>query len=122
MKYALVKVTMIFVFLSLGCGKEKPPIDQKKIVNILMDVHIAEGLIRSHHPVAMKDSLEKRYLAQILNKWGASRDVFESALNHMHGDPDYMREVYKLVQDQVKEFSKELDDEESKQEERKEPM
>jgi len=92
---------------------DKPPMSKNQIVNILKDVHIAEALINGHHPSIMKDSLQRRYLAQVLEKWGATESEFELAMNHMHGDPDYMRDVYETVQDRVDEYSMKLDKEES---------
>lgn len=115
MKLYNLAAILTFLFLSTGCGKEAPPIDRERIVNILMDVHIAEGLINGHHPSIMKDSLQKRYLNQILEKWNTTEPEFEAALNHMNGDPNYMREVYEAVQDQVNKYSEELDEAESRQ-------
>ena len=113
MKSLKLSIILIVLLQLIGCGKESPPMDKTRIVNILMDVHIAEGLINGHHPATMKDTLQKKYLVQVLDRWDTSLPEFEAALKYMHGDPDYMREIYETVQGKVNDFSLELDNLES---------
>jgi len=114
--FYLMGILALLIFW-VSCGKEPQPMDQDQMVNILMDVHIAEGLLNGHHPATMKDTLQKKYLRQVLEKWNTSEGKFEEALKLMHADPDYTREVYELVLKKVNDFSQELSDEESIMEE-----
>lgn len=109
MKYLQLILLSSFLLL-VSCGKKPQPMAQSHMVNILKDVHIAETLINSHHPIIMKDSLEKLYLAQVLEKWKTSSADFEIAMQSMNADPDYMREVYEMVKEEVAAFSKQIDE------------
>ncbi len=111
MKTIIYIIILISVSLSSSsCGKVPPPMPKEQMMNIMMDAHIAEALINGHHPATMKDSLQTRYMLQILDKWGTNEADFEAAIHHMHSDPDYMRSFYESLQDKVKNYAEEIDD------------
>jgi|GEM_PF-5035189 len=101
---------ILCVFLLGSCARKQPPLPKAQLVNILVDVHIAEALLSGHHPVNLKETLEPKYLDQVLEKWKVTHSEFESALSHMNADPAYMTDILESTLKQVGEFSEELDE------------
>ena len=112
----LFPVLVIFAATFYSCGREAPPMKQDTMVNILADIHIVESILTSETRSQYKDSLEVIYLAQVLDNWGTTEDEFETALNHMHRNPDYMIDVYELVKQRILQLSKKVDEEEGENE------
>jgi len=111
-------IFLIAALILFSCGKKTPPIGEEKLVEILVDVHIAEGLTNSHHALALRDSLETLYFQQILEKHKINKQSFEEAMAYLHSDPQLLESVYKRVLVEIGEMSLKIDDEEARRRDR----
>lgn len=96
-----MRIAAIFLLLILGfgaCDKEKKqlPISQEKMIDILVDVHVAEAAMQELSSI-LRDSIGEIYYEQIFEMHGVTKDEFNKALYLIKQDPEQMERVYKDV-------------------------
>ena len=69
---------------------------ENKMVDILMDLHVAEAAIANTEPTK-KDSLSAIYEKQIFTLHHASEQEFKDCLKQYQREPAKMEQVYKKV-------------------------
>lgn len=72
------------------------PIEDKKLIDILCDVHILEGAIQNA-PLDLKDSLAKLYYDQVYEKHQISESDFRNSLEVLENNPNYLSKFYNEV-------------------------
>ena len=94
----------VVILIFFSCKKQEPhlPIDQNNLIAILVDIHKAEAAVDAEN-VFVKDSLGKKYYAQIFDKHHVTKRDFDSTMSLLEHDPDRLQKVYTPV---VKELEK----------------
>ena len=101
MKLNLIFSLAAFYLLLGGCKKaEKPIIDEKKMVDVLVDIHLIEASLLGF-PDNQKDSLSPIYYRQIYEIHSISEDSFLTEMNFLKHHPEYMEHIYKLVLEEI---------------------
>jgi hypothetical protein len=102
---------LLMAILSLSCNHKRygdliPP---KKFVNVLVDIHLADGIAvenMSHGKVAQLDSAS--LYESVFDKYGVSRTMFDSTMSFYSEHPDNFQKVYNKVTAKLKLLENEL--------------
>ena len=91
-------IALISIFILQSCGKNRPPEDilsEDKMVEILVDIHLAEGLV-STFPIHYDSSraLYPYFELEIFKKHGLPDSVFKKSLEYYMRDVKVMDRVY----------------------------
>ena len=70
--------------------------DEDKLVEVLIDVHVAEAAVQMLRG-ATKDSVINAYYDQIFEIYGLKREDFETTMELYRNDPKRMEELYAKV-------------------------
>lgn len=91
-------ILFYFVFLILSCGTktEELPINEEKMVNIFMDVHVAEAVLQSL-TMELKDSMAEVYYQQIYEIHQISKEDFEKTIHLLRENPLRLERLYSKV-------------------------
>jgi hypothetical protein len=114
--YCLV---ILFAILALSCGHGKygEIIPQKKFVNVLVDIHLADGIAVENMSGVKGPPLDSASLyGSVFNKYGVTRTMFDSTMSYYSKHPDDFQSVYNKVTARLKLMEDELT---AKQEEEK---
>jgi hypothetical protein len=100
-RFAVIITVLVMIALS-GCLKKKTIrghefVEREVLVNVLVDIHLADGIIndRKFHRRYEADSID--LLTPILNKYGITREMFDTTMTTYSRYPDLMDEVYNDV-------------------------
>lgn len=106
---------------AIACTKSEPEgLTNDELIEVLVDIHIAEGLINGHHPLRMKDTLHLIYRKQVFEKHDVRIEDFENGLARVHADPDEMVHVYSSVRTALEDIAKDTNQKfDGKQEKKK---
>lgn len=96
-----MRIDVIFLFLLLtlsACNKdqEKLPIREEKMIDILVDVHVAEAAMQELSSV-IRDSLGEVYYGQIFEIHDITEEDFNKTMYLIKQDPEHMERIYKEV-------------------------
>lgn len=93
---------IILLILITSCRSSSPPlpIEEKVLVKVLADVHIAEVAVQNFAG-AHKDSIKRIYYQQIYAIHGISEADFKAALQVLSEHQDKMEKLYKKVEKQL---------------------
>jgi len=91
--FQLFLVCLLCLVISCNKNAVKLPIEEKKLVDILCDVHLLEGAIQNA-PKAVKDSLAKLYYDQVYEKHQISESELLSSLEIMENNPKSLSKIY----------------------------
>lgn len=96
------KAIFCFSFLAtIGCHRpERPPLDMKKLVEVLVDIHLAEAAMQNL-TISVKDSIATRYYQQIYTIHGVKEEDFDSAFTFVKQRPKLMAKVYERVVEEL---------------------
>ena len=99
------KICILILFgavLTAGCGEkqEKLLIDEDKLVNILAEVHLAEGEMETVN-MSDRDTLGKSLYQLIMTHYGVRREDFDQTMIILREDPDRLERVYEKVLDKL---------------------
>ena len=92
---------ILLAFLFSSC-QEKPKtkvlIPEDKMVQILFDLHLADGVLNSTE-LSYSDSVlrAENYYANILKKYNIDRPIFDSALQQYTKNPELYLKIYDKV-------------------------
>ncbi|MFD2203614.1 DUF4296 domain-containing protein [Shivajiella indica] len=96
-----MKKTLVFIFILLNlfsCGREKLPpgiLDEDKMVEILIDIHLAEGLV-STFPIHYDSSrvLYPLFEKEVFRKHQIPDSVFRNSFEYYMKDTKIMDRMY----------------------------
>ena len=116
----------IFHLYSCSSPQIELPIEEVKLKEILMDVHVAEAALQ---PLVgqKKDSLKELYFSQIFEIHEVHPVDFEATMEILQNNPKRMKKIYKELTEDVQEKKmefrkkKEMDDEKPKPKTRTKP-
>lgn len=94
-----IQIILLFLLLILNaCNKdqEKLPIQEAKMIDILVDVHLAEAAMQELSSV-IRDSIGEVYYGQIFEIHGITEEDFNKTLFLIKQDPKDMDRIYKDV-------------------------
>lgn len=87
-------LSCVFLWAGSACqSTPNAPIRQEKLINVLYDIHTAEGLLESESQ-NVRDSMAKIYYAQIFQKHGVTQIDFDSTMAIYTRNPTQMDTVY----------------------------
>jgi len=95
---------LLILLCCFSCNKaeveEVPLIPDEKMVNILVDLHIAEAAILSANK-SQKDSIGGIYFAQIFKMHDIQDSLFYKNYNLISKSPDRTEEIYEKVIEEI---------------------
>ena len=102
----LVLVASIFSCNSLGHKYIIPP---KKFVNVLVDIHLADGIAVENLGRNSNELLDSAALyGSVFSKYGVTRAQFDSTLNYYSTHSDDFQKLYNKVTARLKKMEDEL--------------
>lgn len=87
---------VLLIHLSLAsCGQDKMSwaIDEQVLLEVIIDVHVAEAAVQSLRG-ATKDSVINAYYDQIFEIHGVNRAEFETTMEMLRNDPKHLEALY----------------------------
>ncbi|MDX1941434.1 MAG: DUF4296 domain-containing protein [Saprospiraceae bacterium] len=95
----LSKIVIFGLIVMFACTteNERPPISESKLVDILVDIHLAEAAIQEMSGFVQQDSVGKIYYDQIFRIHQVTQEDFNKTIYLMRMDPIRMEKVYKKV-------------------------
>ena len=111
---------LLMAILAVSCGHRRygEIIPHKKFVNVLVDIHLADGIAvenMSHARGVLLDSAS--LYGSVFSKYGVTRPMFDSTMSFYSEHPDDFQKVYNKVTAKLKLMEDELNarqDEEDK--------
>lgn len=93
---------VLAVGLLLACGREenKIPMQESELVNLLIDVHVAEAAAQDLYG-EIKDSVGRAYYDQIYQIHDIDQAIFDTTLAVLRRNPEYASRVYQKVMDEI---------------------
>ncbi|MFN7118605.1 MAG: DUF4296 domain-containing protein [Saprospiraceae bacterium] len=93
-----ISIIIFFAFIIFSCNKnqEKLPVDKEKLVNILVDVHIAESAMQEY-ALQTKDSIGRAYYRKIFDLHQVKEADFNKSMYLVKQDPAELEALYKEV-------------------------
>ena len=99
---SLIFYVLLCSFLFSACKKANAPlpIEEEKLKEILIDVHVAEAALQ---PIigAKKDSLRELYFSQIFEIHEIHAVEFEATMELLQEDPKRMKKIYKELTEDI---------------------
>ena len=95
------------IFISSCQKQESPSVDQEKLINILVDIHLIEASLLGFSD-EQKDSLSAFYYQQIYEIHSITEDSFLTEMKYLKSHPDYMIEIYEKVLEEIAKRENEL--------------
>lgn len=95
-------IYFLFLIILISCGRlEKPnyPIlEEQKLINLLVDYHIAKGMMSADGLKKYKwDKQQINAADSVLKEYGVSKVVFDSTINYYAGYPAVFDGIYEKV-------------------------
>jgi Domain of unknown function (DUF4296) len=91
---------LLLLCFVLGCSSQQTeplPISQEKLVELMFDVHVAEGALSQLPGGPKKDSIADQYYDQVAEIQQVDRAVLDTCLAILQRNPDLSKEVYEKV-------------------------
>lgn len=97
--YILIVVIALFAgIFSASCSrKPKAVLNQKEMENLLLDMHILEGSIRASDMDYGHEEEKAAYYKALFNKYGISKEEFDSCLSWYTKHPKQFERIYANV-------------------------
>lgn len=98
-----LRVVFLCFFLTLfacNVGQKKLPIPEKKLIQILTDVHFAEAALQDVYGI-QKDSLKKVYYQEIYQLYETSEDELTKTMDILRQDPERLDKIYQFIVDNL---------------------
>jgi len=105
---------LLLVLLLAACSKSEAPqlsLTEEKMLDILVDVHIAESSIQNIYG-SEKDSLINLYYQQIYKIHDITEATFNENMKLIRRNPPYVEKLYKIIVDRLSDLEKEKKKEE----------
>lgn len=100
--HSLYKIFLLFVFSLLACNEKEylHNISDQKLIDVLVDVHIANSLIEKQKHLDA-DSLKEKYTEQIVTLNQITRSAFDSIVSTVHLDINRYKTISEAVEDSL---------------------
>jgi Domain of unknown function (DUF4296) len=98
-----LRVVLLCFFLPLfacNVGQKKLPIPEKKLIQILTDVHYAEAALQDVYGI-QKDSLQKVYYQEIYQLYETSEGELTKTMDILRQDPERLDKIYQFIVDNL---------------------
>lgn len=88
----------LFFLTAFACSAEqkKLPIPEKKLIEILTDLHYAEAALQDVYGT-QKDSLKKVYYGEIFQLHETSEEELTKAMDVLRQNPEKLDKIYQVV-------------------------
>jgi hypothetical protein len=97
------------VMLSCGNRKYGETIPSKKFINVLVDIHLADGIAVENMSQAIGPVYDSATLyGSVFSKYGVTRTMFDSTMSFYSEHPDDFQKVYNKVTAKLKRLEDEL--------------
>ena len=96
--WILVLVTVLFV--ACGNKENKIPMKESELVDLLIDVHVAEAAVQDLYG-ATKDSVGQAYYGQIYQIYDIDQNIFDTTMAVLRRNPKYAGSVYQKVMKEI---------------------
>lgn len=96
MKYFLFIILCYICFIACSKDKTALPIESDKMVDILVDVHLAEAAMQES-TLMNKDSVGRVYYQKIFNLYGITEADFNKSMFLIRQNPEKLEAIYKEV-------------------------
>jgi hypothetical protein len=113
---------LLVAILALSCTHRRygdiiPP---KKFINVLVDVHLADGIAVENMSIASSQFLDSASLyGSVFKKYGVTRTMFDSTMSFYSEHPDDFQKVYNKVTAKLKRMEDELNARQTEEEKKK---
>lgn len=97
------RVAFFLLFLTTfacNAGQKKSPIPDKKLIEILTDLHYAEAALQDVYGT-QKDSLKKVYYGEIFQLHETSEEELTKAMDILRQNPEKLDKIYQFVVDNL---------------------
>ncbi|MBI5916536.1 MAG: DUF4296 domain-containing protein [Bacteroidetes bacterium] len=93
-KFVLISI----ISMLAGCSSEPAlPLSREKLVDVLMDIHIAEAALAQITTGPKRDSLAELYYNQVAEIHGIDRETLDTSLAILQRNPGLMKDIYEQV-------------------------
>lgn len=96
MRFFIFIIFTLVITSSCNGNKEKLPIERDKLVDVLVDVHIAEAVLQEY-TLQAKDSIGKAYYQKIYELHKVDEKAFNKSMYLIRQNPAAMESLYKDV-------------------------
>ena len=98
----LPALAFLLLFVLNACQQKpaRPAIDEDKLVEVLIDVHVAEAAVQALRG-ATKDSMLNVYYGQIGEIHGLDMQEFETTMETLRNDPKYLEALYSKIMSEM---------------------
>ena len=108
MKKIPILLSCCAILLLLACEKpENHIIEQEKMVNILVDVHLIEASLLGYSE-EQKDTLTELYYNQIYEIHAVTENDFLEEMDYLKKNPEKLKELYEKVLEEIDKREAEL--------------
>lgn len=104
-------ISILLLFAVTSCDKTvfpkpSPLIGEKKMIQMLIDIHIAEGTFsnRKYQDTLLLKSKSEDFYYSVLKKYNVPDSVFEKSYIYYAGDPKKFEKMYRQVVDKLSEM------------------
>lgn len=90
------------ILVLASCKKEEVPLplSEEQMIDILIDMHIAESMIEKL-PVLDRDTVGNVYYRMIYRQHGVSEADFDESMNILREDPERLDEIYSKILEEL---------------------
>lgn len=96
MRYACLIICCFITLTACNKFKEDLPIDREKLINVLIDAHVAEAAMQEL-PAEKRDSIGKIYYKKIFESHKVTEADFNKSIFIIRRDPEALEILYKEV-------------------------
>ncbi len=103
--YQLIMIsTSLIIFLAASCqeSEETYSIEEEKMINILVDIHISEAAAQQGD-ISHRDSLRTVYYDQVFEIHEVSKSKYEADMELLKRDAERLTQTYDKVIEKLKE-------------------
>jgi len=111
LKWVTYGMLMLLAFTTLSCLSRslRYIIPEKKFVNVLVDIHLADGIAMENMRFSDAYILDSASLYQsVFDKYHVTRAMFDSTMEYYASRPDEFQKVYNLLTVRLKRMEDEL--------------
>lgn len=101
---------VVATLLLKGCDFKRPPVEEERLVAVLVDLHIAAPYIDLRNPLpADRDSVGHGMYPEILKRHNLTRDSFFAGIAYYQQRPKQLQALYEKVIQRITVLQQESD-------------
>ncbi len=111
-KYLIYGTAGLLIAITFSCarGKYGALIPPKKFVNVLTDIHLADGIAVNNMAQVLEQPIDSASLYEsVFKKYKVTKAMFDSTLVYYTTHPDDFQEIYNKVTAKLKRMEDQLD-------------